>query len=174
MNIILVGYRGSGKTTLGKLLANRQWMTFVDTDHETRKRFGNKSITEIWESQGEQEWRRAEVAVAEELCRRDGLVIALGGGTLMEPGARRAVLDSEQAVKVYLYCQPEELHRRITEDSQSSVMRPNLTDLAGGIEEIETILAQRDHIYRAVSDKLLDVTHLTPENAVRYLIEKCL
>ena len=96
MNIILIGYRGSGKTTLGKQLAMRQWLTFVDVDSEVCKRFDNASIADIWAKHGEPEWRRVEVEVTEDLCKKDGQVIALGGGTLLEPGARRAVMNAER------------------------------------------------------------------------------
>lgn len=174
MNIILIGYRGSGKTTLGKQLAMRQWKTFVDVDSEVCKRFNNTSIADIWAKHGEPEWRRVEVEVTQELCKKDDQVIALGGGTLLEPGARQAVMHAENAIKIYLHCQPQELYKRICQDPRSNQMRPNLTDHAGSLEEIEQVLAQREPIYRAVAEKVLDVTHLRLDNAVRYLIERCL
>jgi shikimate kinase len=174
MNIILIGYRGSGKTTLGKQLAMRQWLTFVDVDSEVCKRFDNASIADIWAKHGELEWRRVEVEVTEDLCKKDGQVIALGGGTLLEPGARQAVMHAENAVKIYLHCDTKELHKRISEDPRSHQMRPNLTDKAGSLEEIEEVLAKREPIYRAVAEKVLDVTNLRPDNGVRYIIERCL
>jgi shikimate kinase len=174
MNIILIGYRGCGKTTLGKQVAQRQWLNFVDVDDETRKRFKGALVADIWAEHGEAEWRRAEVEVTQELCARDGLVIALGGGTLMEPQARRIVLEAQDAVRIYLHCEPQELHRRITQDASSTQGRPPLTDLGGGLEEIERVLAKREPVYRAVADKVFDVTHLRPDNSVRYLIERCL
>ncbi len=174
VNVILIGYRGSGKTTLGKQVAMRQWLNFVDVDDEVRKRFNEGSIADIWAKRGEGEWRRVEVEVTEELCVKDGLVIALGGGTLLEPGARRAVLNAKDTVRIYLHCEPQELHRRISQDPKSTQDRPALTDLGGGIEEIEKVLAEREPIYRAVADKVFDVTNLRPDNGVRYLIERCL
>ncbi len=174
MNIILMGYRGSGKTTLGKQLAMHRWLTFVDVDEEVRKRFNNESIAQIWATRGSAEWRRVEVEVTQSLCGRDGQVIALGGGTLMEPAARRAVQEAPHAIRIYLNCEAQELHRRIDQDAGSAESRPHLTDASGGIEEIEQVLAQRDPIYRAVADKVFDVTHLRPDNSMRYLIERCL
>ena len=174
MNIILIGYRGCGKTTLGKQVAARQWLTFVDVDELVRKRFGYKTVTEIWAEQGESEWRRVEIEVATQLLSKSGQVIALGGGTLLEPAARRAVLEAPNVVRIYLYCEPEELHRRISSDSGSAQNRPPLTNLGGDLEEVRRVLRTRDPIYRAVADKVLDVTHLRPDNSVRYLIERCL
>lgn len=174
MNVILIGYRGSGKSTLGKLLAARQWLKFVDVDREVCKRFGTDSIAQIWAQHGQPQWRRVEVEVTQEVCRSDGQVIALGGGTLMEPAARQAVLEAPNAIRIYLYCDVQELHKRILQDPRSSQDRPALTDEGGGTEEIDRVLTQRDPVYRAVADKVFDVTHLGSENGVRYLIEKCL
>ena len=173
-NIILIGYRGSGKTTLGKMIAKRQWMGFVDLDDEVRKQFDNKSIAEIWTTHGKKEWRRVEVEVAEKVCKKRGQVVALGGGTLMEPAAKRAVMEAPDAVRIYLYCSPEELHKRISGDPDSAENRPDLTELGGGVEEIEKVLAERESTYKGVADKVLDVTNLNPDNGVRYLIERCL
>lgn len=171
MNIILIGYRGSGKTSMGRILADRLWKTFVDVDVEACRRFGIDSIARIWEQFGEPAWRRMEVQVTQEVCAAEDHVIALGGGTLMQPEARLAVQNA-MATRVYLHCDPEELYRRVSGDTRSAQTRPNLTGLGGGIEEIRAVLAQREPVYRAVADKELDVTHLNVEDAVRYLIEK--
>jgi len=174
MNIILIGYRGCGKTTLGRQIAMRQWLTFVDVDSEARKRFAEVSIAEIWAKHGEAQWRRAEAAVTQEMCAKDGQVIALGGGTLLAPAARRAVLEAKDTLRIYLHCEPEELFKRINQDPQSDRNRPHLTELGGGIEEIKKVLAEREPIYRSVADKVFEVTHLRLDNSARYLIEKCL
>ncbi|MEE9211330.1 MAG: shikimate kinase [Phycisphaeraceae bacterium] len=174
MNIILFGYRGSGKTTIGKRLANQLWKTFVDVDEQTCRRFGNDSIAAIWDEHGEPAFRAAETEVTKELCGRTDLVISLGGGALMQAEARAAVEQAADAARIYLFCEPDELFRRISADDHSDKTRPNLTPLGGGLEEIEAVLAERDPVYRAVADKVFDVTHLDPVNACRYLIAKCL
>lgn len=174
MNIILIGYRGSGKTTLGKQLAMRQWMKFVDLDEEVRKKFDNRSIADIWKTDGEKAFRETEVRAIEEVCRRSGQVVALGGGSLMEPAARRAVMESPGSVRIYLYCSPEELFKRLSLDDQTAANRPALTKLGGSLDEIRQVMADREPIYRAVADKVFDVTNLDAEKAVRYLIERCL
>ena len=173
MNIILIGYRGCGKTTLGRILAEQLWMTFVDVDDEICKRFDNKTIAQIWQDHGEAAFRSTEVEVTGELCQRQQFIIGLGGGTLMQQGAREAI-EQANAVRIYLKCEPQVLLQRIEGNSRSSGLRPNLTDLGGGIEQIQTILAQREPVYEAVADKVFDVTHLEPQDAVRYLIDRCL
>jgi len=173
VNIILIGYRGCGKTTLGKVLAERLWLTFVDVDVATCQRFGNDSIAAIWSEHGEPQWRRVEVEVTQELVKGSDKVIGLGGGTLMQAGARQAVEEAENAVRFYLKCEPEVLLQRIGQDDQSAATRPNLTQLGGGIEEITAMLAEREPIYLAVADQVLDVSNLAPNDAVRYIIAKC-
>ncbi|MCX5658260.1 MAG: shikimate kinase [Planctomycetota bacterium] len=174
MNVILIGYRASGKTSIGKRLAGKLWSDFVDVDQEACKRFGGKTIAQIWKELGEPEWRRVEVEVTRELVAKPKQVIALGGGTLMQPGARQAIEQAKETTRVYLKCSTAELHRRISQDTQSAATRPNLTNLGGGIEEIEAVLKVREPVYLAVADKVLDVSHLSIDDAVRWLVEKCL
>jgi shikimate kinase len=173
MNVILMGYRGCGKTSVGKKLAIQLWKTFVDVDTETCRRFGMDSIAEIWQTHGEMAWRDMEAQVAIELCAREDHIIGLGGGTLMIPHAREAV-EKAHAKRIYLYCQPRELRRRINQDANTTTARPSLTDLGGGLEEIEAVLAVRDPVYRAVADDVFDVTHVNIDETVQYLIRKFL
>ncbi len=174
MNVILLGYRGCGKSTLGKLLADQVWKTFVDTDSETCARFANDSVAEIWKEHGEKAWRKAEAEVTREVCGKSDTVIALGGGALIEPATRKTVKDAAESVRIYLLCEPAVLYRRITDDTRSAAMRPALTEHQGTYEEVKRVLMERDPVYRDVADKVFDVTHLDPKNAVRYLIDRCL
>ena len=171
MNIILIGYRGSGKTTVGRQLAEQLWKTFIDVDDEICNRFGGRTIAEIWEHEGERAYRDVECEVAADLCGRDEHVIGLGGGTLGEAPARRSV-EGADAVRIYLKCDPAALLARIATDTRSAATRPNLTKLGGGIEEIETMLARRQPVYEAVADVILDVSRMTPERVVEELVRK--
>jgi shikimate kinase len=173
-NIIFIGYRASGKTSLGRKLADRLWKTFADVDQEACARFGNDSIAQIWAAHGEPEWRRVEAEVTRDLCAKRDMVIALGGGTPMQPGAFEAVQLAQNAVRIYLKCSAEELHRRIQQDELSTSQRPNLTSLGGGLEEIRAVLAEREPVYEALADRIFDVTHTDLESALRYIIERCL
>lgn len=170
MNIVLIGYRGSGKTTIGKMLATQLWKTFLDVDQESCRRFGIDSISEIWERFGEPAWREMEVGVVQEAMRADEQVLALGGGTLMQAGAREAIERAENTRRIYLSCQADELNRRIEADPVSAATRPSLTTHGGGVDEIRAMLEEREPVYRAVADAEFDVTDVTPDEAVRQLI----
>ena len=168
MSIVLIGYRGSGKTTIGKRLADRLWQPFIDIDDLMVEKAG-KSIKEIFEQFGEPVFRDLEAKVVRDICEKHEHVIGFGGGTLGREDNRRALKESGHKV-IYLKCDPKELHRRITSDSQSASTRPNLTELGGGLEEIQKMLAEREPHYRSAMTAELDVTHLTPEDAVVYIV----
>ena len=168
MSIVLIGYRGCGKTTVGRKLADRLWQTFVDTD-ELVVRKAVKSIKEIFEQDGEAAFRDIESQVVRDVALLEDHVIALGGGSLGREENRRAVKGAGHKL-IYLKCDPEELHRRIHADPQTADARPSLTALGGGIEEIRTILAEREPVYRGAMTAELDVTHLSPEDAVVYIV----
>lgn len=174
MNIVLLGYRGCGKTSIGKMLASQLWKTFADVDTEACKRFKNPSIADIWAKHGEPAWRATEVEVTRELVKKPDMVIGLGGGTLMQAGARQAVEQAADTVRIYLKCEAKELYRRVSQDAQSAATRPALSPLGGGLDEIVHMLQLREPVYEAVADKVFDVTHLSIPDAVRYLIQKCL
>ena len=174
MNVILIGYRASGKTSVGRKLAAQLWKTYADVDAETRKRFNHQTIREIWEAHGEPAWREAEAATLCELLGRDDLVISLGGGTPLIPDARQAIAAAKDATRLYLRCSPEELHRRIRQDAASTDARPNLTALGGGAEEIAAVLAEREPVYRELADHEFDVTHTSVDETVRFLIQRFL
>lgn len=172
MNVILIGYRGSGKTSLGRKLADQLWKQFVDVDERVRARFDDASIAEIWEAHGEAAFREVEAQVTCELCRADDQVIALGGGTLMQAAAREAVMAADSAMRIYLCCEPAELYRRIHRDPDTDGSRPALTEQGGGLQEIEQVLAERDPIYRMVADAVFDVTHTSVDEAARHIIQR--
>jgi shikimate kinase len=170
MNVILIGYRGCGKTALGKRIANALWLKFVDVDDEICKRYDNRTIAQIWDEFGEASFRETEAKVVQELCQRDRLVIALGGGSVMQPEARQAVEQASDTKRIYLACQPQVLYERIHGDAATQASRPNLTTLGGGVAEIEQVLAERDPVYRAVADSVFDVTHTDLAQAADHLL----
>ena len=167
MSVALIGYRGSGKSSVGKRLADRLWQPFVDTDELVVAKAG-KSIRDIFAQQGEAGFRDLESEVVAEVCKTPEQVIALGGGAVLREENCAAIKAAGLKV-IYLKCEPEELARRIAADPTSDTSRPALTDLGGGIEEIRKVLAEREAIYRSVMTGELDVTHLTPQDAVVYI-----
>lgn len=173
MNVILLGYRGSGKTSIGKKLANELWKDFVDLDDKTRARFDHQPIADIWQDHGEQAFRDAEAASIRELLETgDDLLIALGGGTLTTQAGKTAVQSADNATRIYLACDPAVLAQRIADDTTTSAERPSLTGESDPAAEVQKVLAQRDPVYREVADIVFDVTHCTIDQAVHYLINK--
>src|SRR5947199_5265223 len=125
MSIVLIGYRGSGKTSIGKKLADRLWQPFVDTDDLIVKKAG-KSIKEIFEQQGEPAFREMEAQAVWEACKLSEHVIAFGGGAVFREDNRAALKEAGHKV-IFLRCDPPELFRRIQADPQTAATRPHLT-----------------------------------------------
>ena len=169
MSIVLIGYRGSGKSTIGKRLADQLWQPFVDTDDLVVRKAGGKTIKEIFEAGGEQAFRDLESEVVREVSLLQEHVIALGGGALIREENRKRIKDAGFKV-VYLRCEPQVLFEHIQADPDTAKTRPALTHLGGGVEEIRKLLADREPIYRQAMTAELDVTHLTPEEAVVYIV----
>ncbi|MGB0768147.1 MAG: shikimate kinase [Phycisphaeraceae bacterium] len=172
MNIVLLGYRGSGKSTLGKKLANELWKDFVDLDDRTRSRFGDATIAEIWAEHGEAAFRQAEAEAVVACLAQDDQVVALGGGTLTTEAGRRAVASADDALRIYLSCSPDVLAKRIAGDQTTAAERPSLTGETDPAEEVVAVLAERDPVYRDAADIVFDVTHCSIDEAVRHLIAK--
>lgn len=164
MGVVLLGYRGSGKTTVGRKLADRMWCEFVDADEELVRRAG-KSIKEIFEQHGEPAFRDLESAVLADLLKRESHVISLGGGAVLREPNRRLLTISPHS-RIYLKCDPQVLLTRIASDPGTASARPALTSLGGGLDEITSLLAQREPLYREVATAELDVTNLDVDEVV--------
>ncbi len=171
MNIALMGYRGSGKSTVGRLVAHRLGLGFVDCDVDVCRQFGGLTIRQIWQEHGEAEFRRMECRVLRDLLQSDGQVIALGGGTPVQPEAQAAMRQAQSLVKVYLRSSAEELWKRISGDAQTAATRPSLTGLGGGLDEVRSVLAQREPTYLALADHVVDVAGHTPEQNVEQVLQ---
>jgi len=166
MSIVLIGYRGSGKTTIGRRLADRLWWPFVDTDDLVVKAAG-KSIADIFEQHGEKRFRDLETEAVKEVAKLQEHVIALGGGAVLRRENVEALRKADHKL-VYLKCDPAELYKRIQADPNTASRRPSLTP-SGGLEEITTLLAEREPLYRAAMTAELDVTNQSASDAVVYI-----
>ena len=166
MSIVLVGYRGCGKTTIGRRLADRLWWPFVDTDDLVVKKAG-KSIADIFEQHGERRFRELEAEAVKEVAKLQEHVIALGGGAVLRKDSVDALRKADHKI-VYLKCDPAELYRRIQSDPNSASHRPNLTPF-GGMDEITLLLQEREPMYRAAMTAELDVTNQSAADAVVYI-----
>ena len=155
MHLVLIGYRGSGKTTVGRMLAGRVGLPFVDADEHLVAAAG-MTIREIFAAGGEADFRDRETRAIAELLQRPDHVIALGGGALLR-AANRASLSTSNARVVYLRGDAVELHRRIVADPATAAARPALTHLGGGVQEVRHLLAGREPAYLAASSIVVDV-----------------
>jgi shikimate kinase len=170
-NLVLIGLRGSGKSTLGRAVARATAMTFVDLDTLTPGVLGRADVREAFSRDGEAAFRDAEVAALRAVLKKDHQVVALGGGT---PTARGAVdmLSRERtagrAAIVYLRAEPETLRLRLAADDNTQ--RPSLTG-AGVLDEIEAVMSRRDPMYLALADEVLNVEEFTQDALVRRLAE---
>ena len=154
----LLGLRASGKTTLGRALAERLGRRFVDLDDRTLGLLGDDTIAEAFRRAGEPAFRAAEVDALSRALDEDGVVLALGGGTPTAPGAEAMLRDAQargRAALVYLRCDPDVLRSRLRAAGGAGVNRPSLT---GGdpLDEIERVHAARDPLYRALADVVLE------------------
>ncbi|MFA7236232.1 MAG: shikimate kinase [Phycisphaeraceae bacterium] len=169
MNLVLLGYRGSGKSTVGRLLAERLGMTFVDTDDRIIEYFGGMTIRDIWAKHGEPAFRKAEVEQVQIALNNDHQVIALGGGAVMPPGARQSIEAAAaegRCLRIYLRAKAQTLHDRIASDAATATNRPRLTDGGSGLNEVQSVLAEREPTYLALADLIVDVDDLNTVQAV--------
>lgn len=167
---MLLGYRGSGKTSVGKELAEQLWKDFVDIDVAICARFDGLTIAEIWQQHGEPKFREVEAEVTREVLTKDNQVIATGGGTPVQPGAKEAIRDASNCIRIYLHCDPDELSSRIAADDSTKGARPSLTGNGSASDEVREVLAVREPVYRELADEVFDVTYTSVEQAVRYLM----
>ncbi|MGD8454481.1 MAG: shikimate kinase [Phycisphaerae bacterium] len=161
-NLILLGYRGCGKSTVGRLVARRLGWTFVDTDELVMWAAG-RSIAEIFKSDGEEVFRELESCVIEHVIGGQRQVISVGGGAVLR--AINAERLSRSGLCVWLTAPAEELHRRCSLDVRSAAQRPALT-AAVGLDEVRHLLAAREPLYRALADREVSTVGRTFDEVV--------
>lgn len=152
MPLTFIGYRGSGKTTVGRAVADRLGWRFVDADDEIERRAG-RSIREIFAAEGEAGFRRIERQVMADLLAIDRLVVAAGGGAILAEETRELLRHSGPVV--FLRVTAETAHRRISGDATTPDRRPALTDLAPR-DEIAAVMLAREPHYLACASLVLD------------------
>jgi shikimate kinase len=147
-NLFLVGLMGAGKTTVGRQLARRLGKRFRDSDQEIEERTGVKVAT-IFEIEGEAGFRARETRVIEELAEAEDVVLATGGGAVLDPG-NRALLSAHGFV-IYLRAIPRDLWQRTRHDKS----RPLLQGV-DPLARLEELYAVRDPLYREIADLVID------------------
>ena len=159
MNLYLIGYRGSGKTSVAPHLSKileRQW---VDTDQQIEVVTG-QTIAEIFANEGESGFRQWETTVIQAYSLESELIVSLGGGAPTVEENRSLLKTTGKTV--LLTAKPKVLWGRISSDSASEQNRPNLTDL-DGFAEVQKLLEERAEIYADCADYTIDTSNLAPE-----------
>ena len=167
MNIVLIGYRCSGKTVVGKILARELGRAFLDTDALIEERSG-RSIERMISTKGWDQFRETEKRLVEEVSRRNNLVIATGGGIVMD-GENVKNLKQNGWV-VWLKGEPEVLKERMAKEQGSGRVRPSLTG-ADPLEEIREVLNVREPFYEQAGDLVVDTSSLSIRDAADLIIE---
>ena len=163
-NLFLVGMMGAGKTTVGRLLARRLKLRFVDSDHEIERRCGVKVPT-IFDIEGEAGFRLREAQTLAELTALEGIVLATGGGAVLAEDNRRRL--ATRGTVIYLSARPEDLFERVRQDRN----RPLLAT-ADPLERLRELYAERDPLYRALADLVIDTGRQSVQALARGLVEQ--
>jgi shikimate kinase len=163
-NVFLVGLMGAGKTTVGRLLARRLKLRFLDSDHEIERRCGVR-VPHIFEVEGEAGFRAREQQVIAELTGLSGIVLATGGGTVLDGGSRSSL--AAGGTVVYLNARPEDLYERIKHDRN----RPLLAS-PDPLARLRQLHGERDALYRGVADLVIDTGAQAVQTLARGLAEK--
>ena len=153
-NLVLTGFMGTGKTSLGKILAEKLGRSFVDIDQKIEQDSG-LTIPQIFETYGEKYFRELEKKVVAEISQRQGLVIATGGGTVKDEENLRMLKNS--GMIVCLTTDPEEIFRRTERRGE----RPMLDSDENRLQTIQKLLAERQHFYEQ-ADYTIDTTDWSP------------
>jgi len=155
-NIYITGFMGTGKSAVGRVVAQKIGKIFIDTDRAIKDRQG-RSIADIFENWGENHFRQLETNLLKELAQRDDLVVATGGGTLLSRENVR-LLD-EGSIIICLFADPMVIHKRIKKNN----MRP-LLEHGDRLKTIKNLMKKRDSFYKQF-DWQVDTSDLTVEEA---------
>ncbi|MDH5179964.1 MAG: shikimate kinase AroK [Gammaproteobacteria bacterium] len=164
MNIFLVGPMGAGKTTIGKHLAKQLGLQFIDSDHEIEAVTGVK-IPVIFEIEGEAGFRKRETAIIDELTQQENIVLATGGGAVINAANRQYL--HERGTVIYLQAALEDLLERTRHDKN----RP-LLQTADPRAKLQSLLEERDPLYREVAHIIIDTGIGNPKKIAGKIIKK--
>ena len=166
MNIVLLGYRCTGKTSVGRILADKLRRPFFDTDEMIQTSTG-KTVREMVEDGGWAVFRREERRVVQDVAARDGSVIALGGGAVLERENVRNL--SRSGFFVWLTADARTIEERLSGDGKNPDQRPPLSGVAPD-EETESLLKIREPFYAKISDLRVDTSDRKTEEITEEIL----
>lgn len=161
-NVVLIGFMGTGKTTVGKGVSKKLEMEFVDIDQEVEKITG-LTVREIFQRYGETRFRSEETAAVKRLAKLDNLVISTGGGVVL----KQENIDflNEKGIVISLWADPDTIYNRVSrKKTRPLLMQENPR------KAIEDLLKQREHLYKQARFNI-DTSHLTLEQVIEQVIE---
>ena len=164
--IILTGYRATGKSSIGEILADLLGFGFVDTDQVIEKRHG-ETIAEMVDRGGWDYFRRKEEDVLQEFARSKNKVIATGGGSVMHEKAWKKL--RKNALTVWLTADVKTICQRLAADNEDEDQRPALTEM-GTMDEIAMVLRDRQPLYEKSSDLTINTEGKTPEQVAEFIV----
>jgi shikimate kinase len=166
-NVFLIGYRCTGKSSVGKLLGARLDRSFSDTDSLVVSENG-MSIREIVNSRGWEAFRRMEHMALQQVCTANRRVVATGGGIVLD--VDNVNLMKRSGTIIWLRASPETIKSRMLQDRESETLRPALTT-TDNISEIEKTMAKRAPLYRDAMDFSVDTDNVRLDSITDFIIE---
>ena len=167
-HLLLAGYRGCGKSAVGKLLSESLSWRFIDTDIEIEAATG-QTIAEIFEQRGQDGFRDLEASqIASLVYLREPTIVSLGGGAVLRAENRICIRNLGKSV--WLQACPETIFERISSDSTTQERRPKLSKL-GDMEEIRTVLDMRVPWYKEVADFAVSTDGISIERVAEIIVD---
>ncbi len=163
--IILIGYRATGKSTVGRLLAEKFGLPFLDLDQYLVRKMG-RSIREVVAEKGWEYFRAREKEALLEMAGRSPMVLACGGGAVLHE--KEFISLKKGALVVWLSAQPETIAKRLAKDSSTRENRPSLTG-KDVLEEIKEVLISRLPLYRKFADLIIETDQQSPKDVVELI-----
>lgn len=167
MNLVLIGFRGTGKTTVGKLLAQLTGRDFIDTDELIEKKMG-LSIQEIVSRDGWPAFRDLERKVIKEIAYGDQQIIAAGGGAVLDEENVQAL--KKNGLLIWLKANLQVISARLASDRETFSQRPSLTG-KGTLAEIEEVFKHREKIYAQIAEMEIDTSNLNAKMVAEKILK---
>jgi shikimate kinase len=163
--IFLIGYRATGKTSVARILGERLGWSWIDTDLLLEEQTG-RTIRQIFIEEGEAGFRQREAQVLAGICRVPKQVVATGGGIILSADNRKLLRDSGRVV--WLNADEVTIWNRLQQDAAGRERRPTLT--VGGLEEVQTLLRERQPHYDACADLCVETAGHSVEEVADIIV----